>query len=67
MFSVAFVGCLPVGLSVSNITPKKYEWIAMKLMDRSGIINESKWINFGGNLHHIADCPIGNQAITHNL
>ena len=24
----------------------------------------NKWLNFGGDMDHYADCPIGNPAIT---
>ena len=65
MFSVALVVCCSsVFLSVSNITQKFLNSLQWNYMERPGVAKKNKWLDFGSDLDHLADCPIGNPAIT---
>ena len=46
---------------------KSYEQIAMKFYGGVWGGKGNKWLNFGGDADHHADCPIGNLAIAQEI
>ena len=63
----AIIGLSFVCLSVNSITGKTYEWIVVKFYGGIQGGKRNKWINFGGDLDHCTDCPIGKQAISQQI
>ena len=68
MFSVAFV-CLSFCLlaKLLNISQKVLNGLRWNFMAGSGGGKRNKWLNFGDDSDHHADCPIRNPTITQQI
>ena len=63
-FRLCWFVCLFVFKQHCSKIIDKLQWL---FMEGAGVVRNNKWVNFGGNPDHHADCPIRNLAITQQM